>query len=1368
MENYNIGLDIGTSSVGWAVVNDATNKVMRKSGKSLWGVRLFEEAQKAEYRRIKRSTRRRYDRRRERIKLLQKEFKDEINKVDNEFFQKLRETKYKKDDSNNKKIAITTFVPTTIAKLDENYVPVYTNKNDEKFKTIYHLRSELMVNPAKFDIRLVYLAIHHIIKYRGNFIYEGQSFNIEKLDIPTKLEEIFISLSENVSELDITDDCLNNLNYLEITNIINKYSKSKNDLKVNLSGELARDFLNLNRKFIKEFCLLIVGNKFNVKNLFNLDIEQDIKISFEGTDLEDKAADLEKDLGDYVEVLDQLKELYDMIFLTRIFEGSKELSISKLMVERFNQHAKDLRLLKNTFKSNRKIYNKIFRSKKVITKDSDMCLYDSYIHNKLENTEFFNELKKYINNDKFIINDDDFLKRLENNDILPRITSKENGKYPYQLNKIELEKIIENQGKYYPFLLDKTDEGNYKLVQLLEFKIPYFVGPLVSSAQSKNAWLIRNEGNEHEHIDPYNFKRVVNLDKTAEIFIRRMISHCTYLLNEEALPNNSILYSEFKVLNELKQIKINGEHLTQGQQHKIIEELFMKTDGTITENKFSIFLQNELDYKFYDDDLKITGYSADGKFANNMQSYVDFFGENGIFKGTSYNINDAEKIIEWITIFDDKDILRRKLENEYPELINNNQVESILNKKYSGWGRLSRKLLLDLRVLDKKTNIPKSIMDLMYETDENFMQIINNDEYGFQKLIADNNSIEKPNKELSYDVVENLATSPATKRGIYQALKVVKEIIGYMGYEPKNIMIEMARGNNNDKKTRKDDRKKYLQKLYDEIKGEALEVNSEIKRLRKELDVEEKIDTDKLYLYYLQEGKCLYCGEPIDVLNMKTNNSDYEIDHILPRTLIKDNSWDNRALVCREHNQEKGASLVLPTKFNTEKTRKLWNRLKDNKLMSNKKFYLLTRKKYSEEDIKGFINRQLVETRQITKHVANILNNFYPKTKIVYFKAGISSSYRDKYDLFKFRDLNDYHHAHDAYLAATLGNYQEKYLRYDLDYNKINEFNETLVKNKDYKKLHYGIVVNSLDEEFQEAFAEIAPRLINSETGELLFNAKKFNDLIEDTLYRNDILVSRKTEIKTGKLYKETIYKKGVGNIKMKGNMPTEIYGGYSNMETSYLTLVKYGKKTKLVGIPMNIANDKDNKVKLDFIKEHLGLKSIDDILILKDNIPYDVRINYKNQDVYIKGYGTANKVCELSNAHQLKVKKDMMKKCKYVLNKVYKTKYDDITSLDMENAITFINYLFEIKKEYPLFSKEITKIQESINLAKCSFEQLANIIKQLLLIYHCNSKNGNLKEFGLSDRIGRLSGANVTGGRFMFTSVTGLKTKTVNYDGAK
>ena len=46
-EKYNIGLDIGTTSVGWSVVETDNQKVMRKGNKALWGVRLFEEANPA-------------------------------------------------------------------------------------------------------------------------------------------------------------------------------------------------------------------------------------------------------------------------------------------------------------------------------------------------------------------------------------------------------------------------------------------------------------------------------------------------------------------------------------------------------------------------------------------------------------------------------------------------------------------------------------------------------------------------------------------------------------------------------------------------------------------------------------------------------------------------------------------------------------------------------------------------------------------------------------------------------------------------------------------------------------------------------------------------------------------------------------------------------------------------------------------------------------------------------------------------------------------------------------------------------------------------------------------------------------------------
>lgn len=37
----------------------------------------------------------------------------------------------------------------------------------------YHLRHALMTENHPFDVRLVYLAIHHILKHRGHFLFEN-------------------------------------------------------------------------------------------------------------------------------------------------------------------------------------------------------------------------------------------------------------------------------------------------------------------------------------------------------------------------------------------------------------------------------------------------------------------------------------------------------------------------------------------------------------------------------------------------------------------------------------------------------------------------------------------------------------------------------------------------------------------------------------------------------------------------------------------------------------------------------------------------------------------------------------------------------------------------------------------------------------------------------------------------------------------------------------------------------------------------------------------------------------------------------------------------------------------------------------------
>lgn len=70
LKDYYVGLDIGTSSVGWAVTDESYN-VLKFNRKKMWGVRLFDEAKTAEERRTFRGARRRLDRKKERINLLQ-------------------------------------------------------------------------------------------------------------------------------------------------------------------------------------------------------------------------------------------------------------------------------------------------------------------------------------------------------------------------------------------------------------------------------------------------------------------------------------------------------------------------------------------------------------------------------------------------------------------------------------------------------------------------------------------------------------------------------------------------------------------------------------------------------------------------------------------------------------------------------------------------------------------------------------------------------------------------------------------------------------------------------------------------------------------------------------------------------------------------------------------------------------------------------------------------------------------------------------------------------------------------------------------------------------------------------------------------
>src|SRR5699024_3957257 len=103
----------------------------------------------------------------------------------------------------------------------------------------------------------------------------------------------------------------------------------------------------------------------------------------------------------------------------------------------------------------------------------------------------------------------------------------------------------------------------------------------------------------------------------------------------------------------------------------------------------------------------------------------------------------------------------------------------------------------------------------------------------------------------------------------------------------------------------------------------------------------------------------------------------------------------------------------------------------------------------------SFFARQLVETRQITKHVRDILQERFEQTEIHTVNANIVSNMRKHSEVLKMRELNNKHHAVDAFMAALviqfiMKKYGKNFLTFNFKYQEARKkWREMLVKFKD-------------------------------------------------------------------------------------------------------------------------------------------------------------------------------------------------------------------------------------------------------------------------------------------------------------------------------
>ena len=1032
--------------------------------------------------------------------------------------------------------------------------------------------------------------------------------------------------------------------------------------------------------------------------------------------------------------------MYDWAVLADILDGKEYISEAKVAI--YEKHKIDLRTLKK--------YIKIYMPEKkseifnISSKDNNYVAYSKHIKTSsgtgvLNSTCTQEEFCAYLKKTLGICKDasyEEMFKEIENSTFMPKQVTKDNGVVPMQVNEKELVAILDNAKEYLPFLLNEDNDGKTvydKIKALFEYRIPYYIGPL--NTHSTKSWLVRS----NEKIYPWNIEDVVDFDESAEKFIENLTSKCTYLPQYDVIPKHSLLYNKFCVLNELNNLKIDGEKISVQLKQDIYNDLFKKY-YKVTNKKLCYYLKSR---NIAFDEIS----GIDNDFKSSLKSYKDL---------VAYNLTDEQKeeIVKAITIFgDDKKLLKKRLKNEFGGCLSDDEIKKICKLKYTGWSKLSREFLTDVTAVYKETGELINIICALWETNYNLTSLLYSDEFccddkenkTFNDKINELNSFGK-DKTLN-QIVEGLYVSPLVKRPIYQSLLITKELEKIMKCSPKKIFVEVARGAEEKKRTAS--RRNKLLDLYKSCKNDYPLLFDELQNNT----TDDELKSDKLYLYFTQFGKCMYTGENIDLGDLFNKNL-YDIDHIYPQSKIKDDSLDNRVLVKKTTNAKKDNEYPLSSQIR-EKMTPHWKALLDKGLINKKKYERLVRNyPLSDEELSQFISRQLVETRQSTKAVANILEQLYPRpdTEIVYVKAALASEFRHQYDMLKCREVNDLHHAKDAYLNIVVGNaYNVKFT-----HNKAN-----FIKGLQNNDKAYTVKLDSM--------------LKHNIDGAWIADNNESLNIVKSTMNKNNIRYTRYAFEKKGGLFKVTILKKGNGQASIKKNdkrNSIEKYGGYNQVSSTYFSCVEHGKDNKRMISMFSVNLYDKNKYEenpIEYLIENYGL--INPIIKVK-KIKIQSCISFDNMLCHLGGKDSGGSQISYRPGVQLVLGYDNERYIRNVIRcaggdlhlQTSKNEEDIVTT---EKNIELFNLLIE-KMKNNIYGVLYSNLGDKLYCSKEKFEKLdiveqCNVIKNVLTILKNNASKGDLKSIGikangairLNNNISEIK--NVKSIKLINQSVTGL-----------
>ena len=212
---------------------------------------------------------------------------------------------------------------------------------------------------------------------------------------------------------------------------------------------------------------------------------------------------------------------------------------------------------------------------------------------------------------------------------------------------------------------------------------------------------------------------------------------------------------------------------------------------------------------------------------------------------------------------------------------------------------------------------------------------------------------------------KNALRQPVVEKILNQMINLVNALKREHG-EIDEVRVELAR----ELKMSREEREKTTKNNSSREK----ENKDAAERIKEEYGVTPtKSRIQKYHLWEESGGECIYCGNPVGIVQF-LKGEEIEVEHIIPRSILFDDSMSNKVCVCRSCNQKKGnrfAMEFIQSKGSEKGYIKRVDRLfHEKKISYSKRQRLLMLPKDLPED---FIERHLRLSQYISREAQGIL-----------------------------------------------------------------------------------------------------------------------------------------------------------------------------------------------------------------------------------------------------------------------------------------------------------------------------------------------------------------------------------------------------------